>query len=162
MLSSQFLHAGWLHILGNMLYLWIFGNNVEDRLGPIPYVFFYLAAGVVAGLTQVFIDPTSTVPLVGASGAIAGVLGAYLVLYPGARVLSMVFLGYFLQVIAVPAVLVLGFWFVLQLLTGAASLGASSAADGGVATFAHVGGFAMGVVVGLLLRAWPSRTAGVG
>jgi membrane associated rhomboid family serine protease len=162
LISSQFLHAGWLHILGNMLYLWIFGNNIEDRLGPVLYLGFYLLAGVVAGLTQVVIDPGSQVPLVGASGAIAGVLGAYLVLYPRARVLSAVFFGYFVQVVAVPAVIVLGLWFVLQLISGAASLGAPTAAEGGVATFAHVGGFVMGVLVGLLLRARPAFRSRVG
>jgi membrane associated rhomboid family serine protease len=152
LVSSQFLHAGWLHILGNMLYLWIFGNNIEDRLGPVLYLLFYLAAGIGAGLTQVVIDPHSTVPLVGASGAIAGVLGAYLVLYPGARVLSLVFLGYFITTVNVPAVITLGLWFLLQLITGVASLGAPTAAGGGVATFAHVGGFVAGMAVGLLLR----------
>ena len=125
-----------MHLGGNMLYLWIFGNNIEDRLGPIPYLVFYLVAGVVAGLTQVAIAPDSTVPLVGASGAIAGVLGAYLVLFPGARVVSVVFLGFIAQLVTVPAVLILGLWFVLQLITGVASLGAANAAEGGVATFA--------------------------
>jgi membrane associated rhomboid family serine protease len=162
LISSQFLHGGWLHILGNMLYLWIFGNNIEDRLGPVLYLLFYLSAGVVAGLTQVYIDPQSTVPLVGASGAIAGVLGAYLILYPGARVVSLVFLGYFITTVNVPAVIVLGLWFVLQLITGVASLGAPNAADGGVATFAHVGGFVMGMAVGLLLRAGSARTGRMG
>jgi membrane associated rhomboid family serine protease len=162
LVSSQFLHAGWLHILGNMLYLWIFGNNVEDRLGPIPYLLFYLVAGVVAGLTQVALAPDSTVPLVGASGAIAGVLGAYLVLFPGARVVSIVFLGFFAQLVTVPAVLILGLWFVLQLITGVASLGATTAAEGGVATFAHVGGFVMGLAVGLILRSRRPGPMGMG
>jgi membrane associated rhomboid family serine protease len=162
LITSQFLHAGWLHIVGNMLYLWIFGDNIEDILGPLPYLVFYLAAGIVAGLTQVLIDPSSDLPLVGASGAIAGVLGAYLVLFPGARVLSLVFFGYFANVVAVPAVIVLGLWFLLQLVSGVASLGAPSAASGGVATFAHVGGFVMGLVVGLILRARPGRPGSVG
>jgi membrane associated rhomboid family serine protease len=162
LVTSQFLHAGWLHILGNMLYLWIFGNNIEDILGPLPYLVFYLAAGIVAGLTQVVIDPSSDIPLVGASGAIAGVLGAYLVLFPGAKVQSLVFFGYFVTVVAVPAVISLGLWFLLQLVTGFASLGAPSAAEGGVATFAHVGGFVMGLGVGLLLRARPGRSGRVG
>jgi membrane associated rhomboid family serine protease len=162
LLSSQFLHAGWLHILGNMLYLWIFGNNIEDQLGPIPYLVFYLVAGVVAGLTQVAIAPDSTVPLVGASGAIAGVLGAYLVVFPGARVVSVVFLGFFAQLVTVPAVLILGLWFLLQLITGVASLGAATSADGGVATFAHVGGFVMGLGVGLILRARRAGPMGMG
>ena len=107
--TSMFLHGGWLHLLGNMLFLWIFGNNVEDRLGRIPFLAFYLAGGVAAALTQVLIDPDSTIPLVGASGAIAAALGAYIVLFPGARILSLVFLGFFYQLLEVPALIVLGF-----------------------------------------------------
>jgi membrane associated rhomboid family serine protease len=158
----MFLHVGWIHLIGNMLYLWIFGNNIEDRLGPVLYLVFYIAAGIVAGLTQVYISPDSSVPLVGASGAIAGVLGAYLILYPSARVVSLVFLGYFITTVNVPAVIVLGLWFVLQLITGVASLGAPSADSGGVATFAHVGGFVMGMVVGVLLRVGQTRRDRVG
>jgi len=150
--TSMFLHAGWLHILGNMLYLWIFGNNVEDRLGRIPFLVFYLVGGIVAALAQVVIDPTSSNPLVGASGAIAAALGAYIVLFPGARILSLVFLGFFYQLLEVPALVILGFWFVLQLISGVASLGAQTA-EGGVAFFAHIGGFALGLVVGVLVRA---------
>jgi membrane associated rhomboid family serine protease len=149
--ASVFLHGGWLHLLGNMLYLWIFGNNVEDRLGRAPFLGFYLLGGLVAVFAQVATDPTSTVPLVGASGAIAATLGAYLVLYPGARILSLVFLGFFYQLLEVPAVLLLGFWFVLQLVDGVASLGAATT-SGGVAFFAHIGGFVMGMAVGVLLR----------
>jgi membrane associated rhomboid family serine protease len=151
MFTSMFLHGGWLHILGNMLFLWIFGNNVEDRLGRIPFLIFYLVGGIAAALTQVVIDPQSEVPLVGASGAIAAALGAYIVLFPGARILSLVFLGFFYQLLEVPALILLGFWFVLQLISGVGSLG-GDAAQGGVAFFAHVGGFVLGVVVGLLLR----------
>jgi membrane associated rhomboid family serine protease len=150
LVTSQFLHAGWLHILGNMLFLWIFGNNIEDRLGLVLFLVFYLAAGVVAGLTQVMIDPTSTIPTIGASGAIAGTLGAYLVLYPRARITSLVFLGFFYQLIDVPAVIVLLFWIALQLIDGFASLGVTDA-DGGVAFFAHIGGFAFGAAVAFLL-----------
>ena len=150
-ITSQFLHGGWLHILGNMLFLWIFGNNVEDRLGRIPFLGFYLLGGIAAALTQVWIDPSSHAPLVGASGAIAAVLGVYFVLWPGARILSLVFLGFFYQLLEVPALIVLGYWFVLQLVSGAASLGAETAASG-VAFFAHIGGFVAGAVVGLLLR----------
>ncbi len=150
--TSMFLHGGWLHLLGNMLYLWIFGNNIEDRLGRLPVLVFYLAGGTVAALSQVAIDPSSSAPLIGASGAIAATLGAYLVLYPGARILSLVFLGFFYQLIEVPALLVLGFWFVLQILDGVTSLGAVGG-DAGVAFFAHIGGFAMGMLVALPLRA---------
>ena len=151
MFTSMFLHGGWLHLLGNMLFLWIFGNNVEDRLGSIPFLLFYLVGGIAAALTQVVIDPHSTVPLVGASGAIAAALGAYIVLFPGARILSLVFLGFFYQLLEVPAIVVLGFWFALQLVNGFAAFGAQTA-QGGVAFFAHIGGFAFGLAVGLLLR----------
>jgi membrane associated rhomboid family serine protease len=149
--TSMFLHAGWLHLLGNMLFLWIFGNNVEDRLGSIPYLLFYLAGGVAAALAQVVIDPQSDIPLVGASGAIAAALGAYIVLFPGARILSLVFLGFFYQLLEVPALIVLGFWFVLQLVSGFGALGAETS-QGGVAFFAHIGGFVAGVIVGVLAR----------
>ena len=151
MVTSMFLHGGWLHILGNMLFLWIFGNNVEDRMGRIPFLVFYLVGGITAALTQVVIDPSSRVPLVGASGAIAAALGAYIVLFPGARILSLVFLGFFYQLLEVPALVILGFWFVLQLISGAAALGPETA-QGGVAFFAHISGFILGVFVGLLLR----------
>jgi membrane associated rhomboid family serine protease len=161
MLTSMFLHGGWLHLLGNMLFLWIFGNNVEDRLGRLPFLLFYLVGGIAAALTQVVIDPRSTVPLVGASGAIAAALGTYIVLFPGARILSLVFLGFFYQLLEVPALVLLGFWFVLQLVSGFGSLG-GGAAQGGVAFFAHIGGFALGVAVGLLLRVVGAGTAGRG
>jgi membrane associated rhomboid family serine protease len=149
--THQFLHGGWIHIGGNMLYLWIFGNNVEDRLGRLPFLAFYLAGGVVAALSQVVIAPDSTSPLIGASGAIAAVLGAYVVLFPGARVLSLVFLGFFYQLINIPAVVVLVFWFVLQLMSGIGSLGPAANGDQ-VAFFAHIGGFIAGLVVGVLIR----------
>jgi membrane associated rhomboid family serine protease len=151
LLSSQFLHGGWLHLLGNLLYLWIFGNNVEDRLGGIPFLLFYLVGGIAAALTQVVIAPQSSIPLVGASGAIAAALGAYIVLFPGARIVSLVFLGFFYQLLEVPALIVLGFWFGLQLLNGFVTLGPETA-QGGVAFFAHIGGFVFGLAVGLLLR----------
>jgi membrane associated rhomboid family serine protease len=139
-----------------MLYLWIFGNNIEDRFGRLPFLVFYLVGGIIAGLTQTVIDPNSTVPLVGASGAIAATLGAYLVIYPAARIESIVVLGFFFQIMRVPAVLLLGFWFVLQLVDGLASLGAT-ATTGGVAVFAHIGGFALGVIVGFVVRSRPYR-----
>ena len=151
LISSQFLHGGWLHVLGNLLYLWIFGNNIEDRFGRLAFVLFYLAGGIAAALAQVIIDPASDVPLIGASGAIAAILGAYLVLYPRARITSLVFLGFFYQLIDVPAVIVLAFWFVLQLVDGLASLGVSGV-GGGVAFFAHIGGFLFGVAVALAMR----------
>jgi membrane associated rhomboid family serine protease len=159
--TSMFLHGGWLHILGNLLYLWIFGNNVEDRLGRFGFLLFYLVGGVVAGLTQVAIGPNSPVPTIGASGAIAATLGAYVVLFPRARITSLVFLGFFYQLIDVPAVIVLVFWFVLQLIDGIASLGMTDA-SGGVAFFAHIGGFVFGALVGLVVRAVARRGGSVG
>jgi membrane associated rhomboid family serine protease len=140
-----------VHLGGNMLYLWIFGNNIEDRLGPVGFVGFYLLGGAAAALAQVAIDPTSQVPMVGASGAISAVLGAYVVLFPGARVLSLIFLGFFYQLIEVPALVILGLWFLLQLVDGIGSLGLAGS-EGGVAFFAHIGGFVAGVVLGLLIR----------
>jgi membrane associated rhomboid family serine protease len=151
-LTSIFLHGGWLHLLGNMLFLWIFGNNIEDRFGHLPFLAFYAVGGIAAALAQVAIDPSSTIPLIGASGAIAAILGAYFVFYPGARITSLVFLGFFYQVLNVPAIVVLGYWFVLQLIDGFASLGADNA-QGGVAFFAHIGGFVAGMAVALVLRA---------
>jgi membrane associated rhomboid family serine protease len=153
LITSQFLHGGFIHIAGNMLYLWIFGNNVEDRFGPIRFLLFYLVGGVVAALTQVAIDPTSDVPTIGASGAIAAVLGAYLILYPGARVTTAIFVVFFFQLIEVPAVIVLVFWFLLQVFNGLMSLGVdASTSAGGVAVFAHIGGFVFGAAVALLVK----------
>ena len=149
--TSMFLHVNLIHLVGNLIYLWIFGNNIEDRLGRFGFILFYLAGGVAAAIAQIAIDPTSRVPMVGASGAISAVLGAYLVLFPSARILSLVFLGFFYQLIEVPALIVLGFWFVLQLIDGIGSLGLAGA-EGGVAFFAHIGGFVAGVGMGLLIR----------
>lgn len=150
-LTSMFIHAGWLHILGNMLFLWVFGDNVEDRLGHLRYLFFYLVSGFVAALTQAFIDPASTVPVVGASGAIAGVLGAYLVFFPKAtvRVVIPFFILIFIP-IPVPAILMIGLWFLQNLFSGVVSVTDTTATGGGVAFFAHVGGFLFGALVVLL------------
>ena len=161
LVTYQFLHGGWIHIGANLLYLWIFGNNVEDRLGRPAYLAFYLAGGVVAGLAQVAIDPSSTVPLVGASGAIAAVLGAYAVLFPRARVLAIVFLVVFFELTEVPSVVVLGLWFVLQVIDGLASLGVEDVV-GGVAIFAHIAGFVAGLVVGALVRGARPKPLGAG
>ena len=162
--SSQFLHGGWLHLLGNLLYLWIFGNNVEDRLGRLGFLIFYLTGGVIAGVAQVAIDPESSTPTIGASGAIAATLGAYLVFFPGAKVTSLIFLGFFYQLVRVPAAFVLIVWFGLQLLDGIGSLGVTQ--GGGVAFFAHIGGFVFGAVVAWLINllgtARPSSRIGVG
>lgn len=157
LITSMFLHGGFMHILGNMLYLWIFGNNVEDAMGRVGFTLFYLLCGVAAGLAQVLIGPNEQIPSIGASGAIAGVLGAYIVLYPRARVSTLFFFGYFARVSEVPAVIVLGFWFVLQLLNGVLSLGTFQ--SGGVAWFAHIGGFVAGLLL-VWLFARRRRTEG--
>jgi membrane associated rhomboid family serine protease len=149
--SSMFLHGGWAHLIGNMIYLWIFGDNVEDRLGHLRYLVFYLLSGVAAALAQAYLFPDSTIPTVGASGAISGVLGAFLVLFPTARVFTLVPLLLFFPVVELPAVLYLGFWFLMQLMSGTVSLTVVSDA-GGVAWWAHVGGFVVGLVVAPLLR----------
>jgi membrane associated rhomboid family serine protease len=140
--TAMFMHAGWLHLGGNMLYLWIFGDNVEDRLGHAKFLIFYLLCGIAATYAQVLVNPNSNVPNLGASGAIAGVLGAYLIMFPGGRVQVMMGRG----IIPMPALVVIGFWFLLQVFSsfGAASNG------GGVAYMAHVGGFVAGLVLGLL------------
>jgi membrane associated rhomboid family serine protease len=146
-MTAMFLHAGWFHLLGNMLFLWIFGDNVEDALGRFGYLAFYLIGGIAAGALQFVLAPNSTIPNVGASGAIAAVLGAYIVLYPRARILTVVF--YFLiTVIELPALVVLGLWFVLQLFQGVSGLAAH--VNGGVAYWAHVGGFGFGAIVAWL------------
>ncbi|MBN2370803.1 MAG: rhomboid family intramembrane serine protease [Vicinamibacteria bacterium] len=146
-LASMFLHGGWLHILGNMLYLWIFGDNVEDRMGHVRYLIFYLLCGWTASYAHILSQPDSIVPSIGASGAIAGVLGAYMTLYPRARVVTLIPLGFFTQLVRVPALLFLGFWFLQQFLSGALSLTARTAETGGVAWWAHIGGFAAGVTL---------------
>jgi membrane associated rhomboid family serine protease len=152
-LTSMFLHGGWLHLIGNMWYLWIFGDNVEDRLGHFTYLIFYILCGIGAGIVHTILNYDVTVPSIGASGAIAGVLGAYLVSYPFARVLTLVPVVFFFPIIEIPAIIVLGFWFVMQFLYGATSLASATAASGGVAWWAHVGGFIVGMIlVGLFPR----------
>jgi membrane associated rhomboid family serine protease len=161
-LFSMFLHGGWLHFVGNMLYLWIFGDNVEDRMGHLRYLVFYLTCGWVASYAHIWAEPASRMPSIGASGAIAGVLGAYLTLYPRARVVMLLPLGIFMQLVQVPAFFFLGIWFLQQFFSGALSLGAPGAA-GGVAWWAHIGGFAAGfALVSLFARSQkrpPSRDA---
>ncbi|MBI3539209.1 MAG: rhomboid family intramembrane serine protease [Candidatus Eisenbacteria bacterium] len=158
-LTSMFMHANWLHLLGNMWYLWIFGDNVEDRFGHFGFLLFYVAAGVVAATLHWATHADARVPTLGASGAIAGVLGAYLVAFPRARVVTLVPIVIVLRIITLPAVLVLGLWFVFQFLSGALTLGYGSQ-GGGVAWWAHIGGFAFGALVMLvasLVRPAPSR-----
>jgi rhomboid family protein len=149
--ASMFLHGGWLHLIGNMWFLWIFGDNVEDTLGHFRFAAFYLICGLAAGLTHYYLSPLSPVPTIGASGAIAGVLGAYLVRFPGARVVTLVPLGFFLQMMELPAWLMLGLWFLAQAVGGFVTLGATG---GGVAWWAHVGGFLSGI---LLIRLMAPR-----
>jgi membrane associated rhomboid family serine protease len=150
LVSSMFMHGSIMHIFGNMLYLWIFGNNIEDLLGHAKYLFFYLVCGVLAGVTHTLFNPNSIVPTVGASGAVAGVLGAYMVTYPRARVLTLVFLGIFIRMMEVPALVLLLLWFVMQSLQGFLSLGVHEM-SGGVAWFAHIGGFVAGAVLAFVM-----------
>ncbi len=156
-ITSMFLHGGLLHIAGNMLYLWIFGNNVEDTLGHSRFLLFYLLAGIAAAAAQTAINPASSIPMIGASGAVSGVLGAYLLLFPRARVLTLITFGFFFRFLYVPAMIVLGFWIVVQFLTAFITFRAAAAGRevGGVAWFAHVGGFLAGLVLLFVLR--PSR-----
>ncbi|MEO0867500.1 MAG: rhomboid family intramembrane serine protease, partial [Cyanobacteria bacterium J06642_11] len=153
-LTSQFLHAGFLHLAGNMLYLWIFGNNVEEQLGRVRYIFLYLTCGVLAALTQWYFGMFSTVPSLGASGAIAGVMGAYIFRFPTVRILTIVPLGFIFLPFRVPAILYLGFWFLQQAAYSIASLSIPTnvgMADGGIAYWAHAGGFVFGALLGLAL-----------
>jgi membrane associated rhomboid family serine protease len=148
MFVSMFLHGSFLHIGANMLYLWIFGDNIEDRLGHVRYTIFYFLCGIIATLTHAFANPLSNVPAIGASGAIAGVLGAYLILFPKARVTTLIPIFFFITIREIPAVVLLGLWFVLQLFSGVGSLGVRDAQDlGGVAYFAHIGGFVSGILL---------------
>jgi membrane associated rhomboid family serine protease len=144
--TSMFLHSGLLHIAGNMLFLWIFGDNVEDYFGHLPYLLFYLICGIGSGLLHVLFNLSSTVPALGASGAISGVMGAYMLLFPRERILTLVFIF----LIPIPAVFILGYWFLLQFLSGVNALG--SGASGGVAWWAHVGGFLLGMLLTAMLR----------
>jgi membrane associated rhomboid family serine protease len=147
LISSIFLHGSWLHVIGNMWSLWIFGDNVEDRLGHGRFVIFYLLCGVAAGLGQTVIDPSSIYPTIGASGAIAGVMGAYFVLYPQSRVLTLVPLLFYFEIMELPAIVVLGFWFLTQLFSaGTIAVTANTHGSGGIAFMAHVAGFACGVI----------------
>lgn len=152
-LTSMFMHGGWFHLIGNMWFLWLFGRNVEDVMGPARYTAFYVLAGLAAAAAQVVADPGSALPMVGASGAISGVMGAYVVLFPKVRVHVLIFLGIFVTTVTLPAYMMLGYWFLLQVLGG--SVNALQAAGGGVAFAAHVGGFLAGA---LLVSAFKSRT----
>ena len=144
-LTSMFMHGGWLHLIGNMVFLWVFGNNIEDVMGHGRFLIFYLLCGIVAAATQTFVSPHSIVPMVGASGAISGVLGAYILLYPNVRVHTLILLPFFITTVALPAWVMLGYWILIQVLSGLFSL--SDVETGGVAFFAHVGGFIAGLVL---------------
>ena len=151
--TSMFLHGGWMHLLGNMWFLWIFGDNIEDILGHGKYLMFYLMCGIAAALTQVFFSPVSRVPMVGASGAIAGVMGAYMIKFPNSRIRALIFLVVFFTMVDVPAWIMLIYWFGLQFVGGFESLASAQVAQGGTAFFAHVGGFLAGILFINLLRA---------
>ena len=145
--TSMFMHGGILHIAGNMLFLWVFGNNIEDRLGRLKFALFYLLAGLMAVYTQALIDPSSTAPTIGASGAIAGVLGAYALLYPRARVLTLIFIIFFVTLVEIPALILLAVWFILQFIPALGQVAIESGGGEGIAYFAHVGGFVFGLAV---------------
>lgn len=144
LITSMFMHGGWFHILGNMWFLWVFGDNVEDVMGPVRFIVFYLLCGIAAAGAQIATDTSSLIPMVGASGAIGGVMGAYALLFPRAHVHTLIFLGFYITTVAVPAIFMLGYWFLLQLIQGLPALGST---QGGVAFWAHIGGFAAGVVL---------------
>src|SRR5215213_4158439 len=152
LITSMVLHGSWSHVIGNMWYLWIFGDNVEDRVGHGRFIAFYLLCGIAAAIGQIAVDPISTLPTIGASGAIAGVMGAYFVLYPHSRVLTLVPIFFFIEIIELPAILLLGFWFVMQLFSAGAVAVTTSTGGGGVAFMAHVAGFVMGVLAVFVLR----------
>jgi membrane associated rhomboid family serine protease len=152
--SSMFMHGGLFHLGGNMLYLWIFGNNIEDRLGHIRFSIFYLVCGIFAAYAHAVTDPLSTMPMIGASGAVSGILGAYLLLFPRANVHTFLFLGFFVTTVKIPALIVIGFWAIIQFINGLVSTGLHG--GGGVAWFAHIGGFLIGLVT---IKLWlPRRT----
>jgi len=157
-ITSMFLHGGWMHVLGNMWFLWIFGDNIEDILGHPKYLLFYLMCGIAAALTQVFFNPVSRVPMVGASGAIAGVMGAYMIKFPNSRIRTLLFLFIFFTMIDVPAWIMLIYWFGLQFVGGFESLASAQVTQGGTAFFAHVGGFVAGILfINMLGAAQPYR-----
>jgi len=158
--TSMFLHGGWAHLLGNMLYLWIFGDNIEDFLGKIKFVVFYLVCGFIASFAHILTQASSQIPTIGASGAISGILGGYILLYPKARVLTLIPLGYFIRLIKLPAVAVLGIWILIQFLSGLASL-PGSAGKGGVAWFAHIGGFIGGLAL-IRVLGWRKKPHRIG
>jgi membrane associated rhomboid family serine protease len=149
-ITAMFMHGGWIHVLSNMLFLWIFGDNIEDKLGHFRYLSFYLLCGVIASLSHILTNPSSQVPSIGASGAIAGVMGAYMVLFPKARIRTLLILGIFIQIVRVPAMVMLGYWILIQVLSGFAEVGLR--AGGGIAWFAHIGGFIAGFFLIMVMK----------
>jgi len=149
-LTAMFMHGGWIHLLSNMLYLWIFGDNIEDTLGHLKYLVFYIVCGLIASLFHILTNLNSLVPTIGASGAIAGVMGAYIFLFPRARIRTLLILVIFIQVVRIPAIIVLGYWILIQVLSGFAEFG--SRTGGGIAWFAHIGGFIAGIVLIIILK----------
>jgi len=154
LITSMFLHGGWLHLIGNMLFLWVFGRNVEDLIGSPGFLAFYLLAGVAAGVVQVMVNAYSRVPTIGASGAIAGVMGAYLIKFPRTRIVTLIFVFFFVTTAEIPAAFILLYWFAIQFFSGFGSLATINYGGGGVAYFAHIGGFLIGL---LLIRMFPAR-----
>jgi membrane associated rhomboid family serine protease len=148
--TAMFMHGGWIHVLSNMLFLWIFGDNIEDKLGHFRYLSFYLLCGVIASLSHILTNPSSQVPSIGASGAIAGVMGAYMVLFPKARIRTLLILGIFIQIVRIPAMVMLGYWILIQVLSGFAEVGLQ--AGGGIAWFAHIGGFIAGFFLIMVMK----------
>ena len=157
-LSAMFMHGGWIHLISNMLFLWIFGDNIEDRLGHLRYLLFYLVCGIVASLSHIATNFNSQIPSIGASGAIAGVMGAYMFLFPKARVKTLVILFIFIQIVRIPAVIILGYWILIQVLSGFAEFGSRNG-GGGIARFAHIGGFAAGFILIVMMRKRKERFA---
>jgi len=156
--TSMYLHGGWMHLLGNMLYLWIFGNNIEDSMGHLRFIFFYLLAGLAAAITHLIFNPDSTVPTIGASGAVSGILGAYLILFPHARVQTLFILGWFFRILSIPAWILLFFWIGLQFLNQASV--PSDPTTGGVAYAAHIGGFLAGIALIPFFRKYKRKAKG--
>jgi|SRR6266849_4753776 len=154
-LTSMFLHGGWMHVIGNMWFLWIFGDNVEEALGHVKYFVFYILCGLAAAMMQVFFNADSRLPMVGASGAIAGVMGAYLVKFPQSRIVTLIFVFIFFTTVEVPAVLMLLYWFFIQLFSGVGTIGYSHLSQGGTAWFAHVGGFIAGMILVIVMGTRP-------
>jgi membrane associated rhomboid family serine protease len=159
LITAMFMHGGFMHIIGNMVFLWVFGPEMEDAIGHVRYAVFYLSGGIVAWMVQIAADPTSTVPSLGASGAIVAVMGAFLVTYPRDRIRTVIFFGIFFRITVIPAVFLIGFWFLIQLISAGAAVGTTADQAGGVAYMAHVGGLIFGAVTGRLFYPWVARTA---